>query len=149
MPHKVRIIRERKKDFLELLLLADEQENMIDLYLDRGELFALYDGGLKSVCVVTEETSDTCELKNLATLPAYQRQGYARALIRHISQYYRGHYRTMLVGTGETPGTLSFYESCGFVRSHRIPDFFTDHYHHSIVEEGITLKDMIYLKKEL
>jgi len=55
----------------------------------------------------------------------------------------------MLVGTGETPGTLSFYESCGFVRSHRIPDFFTDHYHHSIVEEGITLKDMIYLKKEL
>lgn len=132
MPHEIRIIRERKKDFLELLLLADEQENMIDLYLDRGELFALYDGGLKSVCVVTEETSDTCELKNLATLPAYQRQGYARALIRHISQYYRGHYRTMLVGTGETPGTLSFYESCGFVRSHRIPDFFTDHYHHSI-----------------
>ena len=85
MPHEIRIIRERKKDFLELLLLADEQENMIDLYLDRGELFALYDGGLKSVCVVTEETSDTCELKNLATLPAYQRQGYARALIRHIS----------------------------------------------------------------
>ena len=102
MPHEIRIIRERKKDFLELLLLADEQENMIELYLDRGELFALYDGGLKSVCVVTEETSDTCELKNLATLPAYQRQGYARALIRHISQYYRGHYRTMLVGTGET-----------------------------------------------
>ena len=55
MPHEIRIIRERKKDFLELLLLADEQENMIDLYLDRGELFALYDGGLKSVCVVTEE----------------------------------------------------------------------------------------------
>ena len=49
MPHEIRIIRERKKDFLELLLLADEQENMIDLYLDRGELFALYDGGLKSV----------------------------------------------------------------------------------------------------
>lgn len=108
MPHEIRIIRERKKDFLELLLLADEQENMIDLYLDRGELFALYDGGLKSVCVVTEETSDTCELKNLATLPAYQRQGYARALIRHISQYYRGHYRTMLVGTGETPAHSPF-----------------------------------------
>lgn len=149
MPHEIRIIRERKKDFLELLLLADEQENMIDLYLDRGELFSLYDDGLKSVCVVTEEASDTCELKNLATQPAYQRQGYARTLIHHISQYYRGHYRTMLVGTGETPGTLSFYESCGFVRSHRIPDFFTDHYDHPIVEEGITLKDMIYLKKEL
>ena len=48
------IVNENKKDFLELLLLADEQEDMIDKYLDRGALFALYDGDLKSVCVVTD-----------------------------------------------------------------------------------------------
>ena len=28
-----------KKRFIDLLLLADEQESMIDRYLDRGELF--------------------------------------------------------------------------------------------------------------
>jgi len=32
--------------------LADEQENMIDKYLPNGDLFALYDDDLKSICVV-------------------------------------------------------------------------------------------------
>ncbi|MDF3005633.1 MAG: glyoxalase [Oscillospiraceae bacterium] len=36
-------------------MLADEQESMIDKYLERGDLFALYDGTLKSVCVVIRE----------------------------------------------------------------------------------------------
>ena len=41
-----------KKEFLELLLLADEQEDMIDRYLERGDMFVLYDDGLKALCVV-------------------------------------------------------------------------------------------------
>ena len=45
------IVESNKKDFLDLLILADEQESMIDKYLERGELFTLYDGDLKSVCV--------------------------------------------------------------------------------------------------
>ena len=40
-------ITENKKQFLDLLLLADEQEDMIERYLPGGDLFALYDGGLK------------------------------------------------------------------------------------------------------
>ncbi len=36
-----------------------------------------------------------------------------------------------------------------FTVSHRIPDFFTDHYPEPICEEGILLTDMIYLKQEL
>ncbi len=35
---EIKIIESNKKDFLDLLLLADEQENMIDKYLDRGIL---------------------------------------------------------------------------------------------------------------
>ncbi len=38
---EIKIIESNKKDFLDLLLLADEQESMIDKYLDRGKLFAL------------------------------------------------------------------------------------------------------------
>ena len=30
-----------KKEFLELLLLADEQESMVDRYLERGDMFVL------------------------------------------------------------------------------------------------------------
>jgi hypothetical protein len=54
----------------------------------------------------------------------------------------------MLVGTGETPIILSFYESCGFEKSHVIRNFFTDHYDHPMFEDGIQLNDMVYLKKK-
>ena len=42
-------ITENKKQYLDLLLLADEQESMIDRYLERGELFVLEDEGGKAV----------------------------------------------------------------------------------------------------
>ena len=140
---------ENKKQFLDLLLLADEQENMINKYLPNGDLFALYDDDLKSVCVVAAINSETCELKNIATYGKYQGKGYGRALINFISDYYKKDYKTMLVGTGETPAILSFYESCGFVISHRVKNFFTDNYDHPMFEGDIQLVDMVYLKKEL
>ena len=37
-----------KKQYLDLLLLADEQESMIDRYLERGEMFVLTDAEHKS-----------------------------------------------------------------------------------------------------
>ena len=145
----IREITENKKQFLDLLLLADEQENMIDKYLPDGDLFALYDGDLKSVCVVAPINSETCELKNIATYEKYQGKGYGRALINFISDFYKNECKTMLVGTGETPAILSFYESCGFKIAYRVKNFFTDHYDHPIFEDGIQLIDMVYLKKKL
>ena len=146
---KIEKIIENKKQFLDVLLLADEQENMIDKYLPEGDLFALYDDDLKSVCVVVPVNSETCELKNIATREKYQGQGYGKAMIHFISDFYKRDYKTMLVGTGETPAILSFYEGCGFQKSHRVKNFFTDHYDHPIFEGDIQLVDMIYLKKDL
>lgn len=138
-----------KKQYLDLLLLADPAEAMIDRYLPTGDMFILIDGGLKSVCVVTEIDSDVCELKNLATQPAYQRRGYGRELVSYISEYYHGRYKSMLVGTGDSPLSIPFYEACGFKRSHVVRDFFTDNYPEPIVEAGVVLRDMVYLKKDL
>lgn len=45
--------------------------------------------------------------------------------------------------------TISFYQSCGFVYSHTVPDFFTLHYDHPIVEDGKVLKDMYYFSRTL
>jgi len=81
---EIRIIKENKKQFIDLLLLADESEHMIDKYLERGEMFALYDNDLKSICVVTEEGHDTCELKNIATYEKWQGGGYGSRLIQYI-----------------------------------------------------------------
>ena len=40
---EIKIILENKKQYIDLLLLADEQESMIDIYLETGIMFALYD----------------------------------------------------------------------------------------------------------
>ena len=40
-------VQENKRQYLPLLLLADEQESMIDRYLDRGTMYALEDGGMQ------------------------------------------------------------------------------------------------------
>ena len=146
---KIEKITHNKKQYLDLLLLADEQEDMIDRYLEPGDMFALFDEDLKTVCVVLTIDNETCELKNIATYKKYQSRGYAKALINFISNYYKNDYTTMLVGTGEVPSILSFYEGCGFEKSHRIKNFFTDNYNHAMFEEGVQLIDMVYLKKKL
>ena len=87
---------------------------MIDKYLERGDLFALYDNGLKSICVVTGENPDTCELKNIATYEAWHGKGYGSRLIQYISEFYKDKYKTMIVGTGDLPFILHFYEKMVF-----------------------------------
>ena len=140
-------ISEDKKRYLSLLLLADEQEDMIDRYLPRGEMYALEDGGVKAVCVVTDEGDGVLELKNLAVEPAAQRKGYGKALIAFLLREYRSQYAVLQVGTGDSPLTIPFYEACGFTRSHVISNFFPDNYDHPIFEGGVQLVDMVYLKQ--
>jgi len=146
---EVKLISENKKQFIDLLLLADESEPMIDKYLERGDLFALYDDELKSVCVVTREAPDTCELKNIATYETWHGTGYGSKLIQYISEFYKGKYKDMIVGTGDVPKSLRFYEKNGFHISYRIENFFIDNYDHHMFEDGIQLVDMVYLKKKL
>ncbi len=144
-----RPVFENKKQFLDLLLLGDEQESMIDRYLEQGDMFALYDDDLKTVCVVIAVNDSTCELKNIATYEKHQGQGYGSALVNYLFDYYKDKYKTMLVGTGDCPSILSFYERCGFESSHCIKNFFTDNYDHPMFENGVQLVDMVYLKKNL
>ena len=95
---KIREVNENKKQFIALLLLADEQESMVDRYLEKGTMYVL-------------------------------------------------EYSVLQVGTGDSPLTIPFYEKCGFVRSHKIPNFFTDNYDHPIYEGGVQLIDMVYLQR--
>jgi GNAT superfamily N-acetyltransferase len=146
---KIVEVTEGKKQYLDLLLLADEQEDMIDRYLGRGTMYVLEDGGVRCECVVTDEGEGVLEIKNLATAPEYQGKGYGKRMIDFLAQRYRGQYKLLQVGTGDSPLTIPFYEKCGFVRSHRVPNFFTDNYDHPIFEAGVQLVDMIYLQRTL
>lgn len=144
-------IDKNKKQFISLLLLADEQENMIDRYLERGVMYALYDdnGVIKAECVVTDEGNGVLEIKNIAVAPEFQRKGYGQALIDFLVTEYAGKFSVLQVGTGDSPLTVPFYEKCGFVRSHSIKNFFIDNYDNPIYENGVFLRDMIYFKRNI
>jgi Predicted P-loop ATPase fused to an acetyltransferase len=146
----VKKIIENKKEYLDLLLLADPSEEMVDLYLDKGDMFVLYDNG-EAVCeaVVYPNSDDECELKNIATAPDRQGRGYGKQLVRYMLEHYKGKYDTMLVGTGNSSKAQDFYKSCGFKYSHTIKDFFVINYPEPIFEDGVQCVDMICFKAAL
>ena len=146
---EIREVTDNKKKYLSLLLLADEQEDMIDRYLERGTMFVLDDEGVKGECVVTDEGNGVLEIKNIATAPEHHGKGYGKALIEYVAGRYKGQFSVLQVGTGDSPLTIPFYEKCGFVRHHRIKKFFVENYDHPIMECGVQLVDMIYLRRGL
>ena len=146
---EIKEIHENKKDFLDLLLLADEQEEMVDKYLQDGRMFVLTDNGVKGEVVVTNEGNGILEIKNIATDPNCHGKGYGKKLIQFVEEKFREKYSVLQVGTGDSPLTIPFYEKCGFKRSHVVKNFFTENYDHPIFECGIQLVDMIYLQKNI
>ena len=96
---RIEKVIENKKRHIDLLLLADEQEDMIDRYL--------------------------VELKNLAVAETEQGKGYGKLMIEYICESYSDKFSVLLVGTGDVDATVGFYKHCGFSYSHRIKDFFT------------------------
>ena len=142
-------IENNKKRYIDLLLLGDEDEKMIDKYLERGEMYILDDNGIKAECVVTDEGNKTLEIKNIAVSPKFQKQGYGKKLIEFITEKYSENFSVIQAGTGDSPLTISFYEKCGFRKSRIVKNFFIDNYKNPIYEEGVQLIDMIYLQKNL
>lgn len=142
-------VTENKKQYLPLLLLGDEQEAMIDRYLERGRLFVMQFEEPIAVCVVTNEGDGVLEIKNLAVHPDFRRQGIGRTMIDEVANRACGVYHTLQVGTGDSPATMPFYERCGFVRHHTIKNFFTNNYDHPIIEDGVQLVDMVVLRRNL
>ena len=146
---EIRKVETNKKRYLDLLLLADEQEDMVDRYLERGTMYVLRDDGVKAECVVTDEGNGILELKNIAVETAAQGKGYGKAIVDFLVRTYTGQYAVLQVGTGDSPSTIPFYEACGFCRHHLVKNFFTDHYDHPIYECGVRLVDMVYLQRKL
>lgn len=143
-----REVKEDKKAYLDLLLLADEQENMIDRYLEKGEMYVLLDPEVVGEAVVTDNGGGVFEIKNIATKPQVHGKGYGRALIEYVMDRCRDRCSLMLVGTGDSPLTVPFYKKCGFTEHHRLKNFFTDNYDHPIYEAGMQLVDMVYLSRK-
>lgn len=147
---EIKEIHRNKKDFLPLLLIGDEEEKMIDKYLNKCRVFAAFDNetavGIIAVCGCENRV---CEIKNIAINEKYRKKGLGRLLIRHTEKLFRDNFDFIQAGTGESPLTVPFYEKCGFEYSHRTENFFTDNYENPIIEAGVVLKDMVYYRKKL
>lgn len=103
---------------------------------------------MMKIVEVTENKKQYLD-KNIATVPEFQGKGYAKAMIEFIVNEHRRQFSILQVGTGDSLLTIPFYEKCGFVSSHIVPNFFTDNYDHLIYESGVQLVDMIYLQRPL
>lgn len=147
---QIKEIIKNKADFMDILLIGDEDENMINKYINQSTIFALYvNSTLTSVCAIIKVDNETAEIKNLATYPEYQNRGYASTLIDFVCNKYKTEFKYLILGTGENNKTLKFYKKRGFQEIHRLKNFFIDNYSHPIYENGKQLIDMIYLKKIL
>jgi|GEM_PF-185222 len=142
---EIRHVTEDKEQYLPLLLLADEMAH-IGGYLTRGALFVLEDGGTKGACIVTDEGDGVYEIQNMAVDEAYQRQGYGRALMRHVLAQYADKAAAMLVGTGYGASVMQFYERCGFSVCTIIPNYMTEHCEEAIIEDGRRITDKVVLR---
>ena len=89
---KIREVNENKKQFISLLLLADEQESMVDRYLEKGNMYVLEDGNVKAECVVADEYSvlQVGTGDSPLTVPFYEKCGFVRS--HNIANFFTDNY---------------------------------------------------------
>lgn len=66
---EIKKVKNNKKQYINLLLEADPDENIVNGYINKGDMYIGVENE-KVVCeiVITEVNQDECELKNIATL---------------------------------------------------------------------------------
>lgn len=145
---EIKKIEKNKENFMELLLEADPEKEIVQRYLEKGELYVGGDEGKTvCVCVVIKYDENTCELKNIATLPESRGKGFAGKLIKYIFEVYKNQFKRMIVGT--TENMIPFYVLNGFTQYHHtVKNFFIDNYKEEIWDGNLQCIDMYYYSKE-
>ena len=141
--------KDNKEQYMDLLLEADPEKEVIKKYLKDGELFVLtYKDEVTCIAVVTKVNEDTCELKNIATVEKYRGHGYGIKMIKYLFDNYKQKYEKMLVGT--TENNIPFYVKQGFDKYEKtIKNYFVDNYAEKIWDGDLQCIDMYYYSKDL
>lgn len=135
-----------------LLLLADETVEGIDKYLYESDVYVAKtaDEAIGVFCLFQVD-EDVVEIKNIAVVPQMQNRGVGSHLMNEIEIIARKkQYKTIIVGTGDCGiNQIRFYERNGYSKYAVKKDFFLKIYSEPIYENGIMLRDMVMLKKEI
>jgi ribosomal protein S18 acetylase RimI-like enzyme len=148
----IRLLEKNEKIPYNLLLLADETIEAINKYIHQSDIYVLdRDGTTIAVFALQSICSDTVEIKNIAVDTAFQGRGIGQELLKEaINLAKENGFKEIIIGTGDAGiKQLYLYQKAGFeiyAIKHR---FFIDNYPEPIFENGIQLKHMIMLKKDL
>jgi len=148
----IRLIEKDKEIPYDLLLLADETMEAINKYVNQSDIYVLdRDNVVIAVYVLQTISDDIIEIKNIAVDTAFQGQGIGQELLKDaINRAKERGFEKIIIGTGDAGiKQLYLYQKVGFEIYDIKHRFFLDNYPEPIFENGIQLKHMIMLKKEL
>jgi ribosomal protein S18 acetylase RimI-like enzyme len=135
---------------LPLLLEADDAEEHMRGYLDRGELLEIHDADrMIGIAVLVREAGEV-EIWNIALAEEFRGRGLGRMAIRAIAdRCTRAGASHLTVGTSDCSlGTIAFYRKAGFRFAGVREDYF-DTYPMAVVEDGIRARDMVMFRMAL
>jgi ribosomal protein S18 acetylase RimI-like enzyme len=141
--------------YLPLFHLADDSVAEVRAYYQTGTLFGLeQDSGDPIGLILAIPAGPDCtELKAVAVDPSLQGQGVGSSLLRAVLRLLREQgLRRVVVGTSSSGiGQLAYYQKAGFRLWKIERDVFTPArgYPEGIRENGIPLRDMVWLDQEL
>jgi ribosomal protein S18 acetylase RimI-like enzyme len=135
---------------LPLLLEADEAEEHMRGYVDRGQLFEIREADALIGVAVLVADGDAVEIWNIALAEEHRGRGSGRRAIEVIAERCRERGASRLtVGTSDCSlGTIAFYRKVGF-RFAGVRKGYFDEYPVAIVENGIRARDMVMFEMEL
>lgn len=139
-----------REKLLDLLLLADEDQDVVMGYINEGKLFEINENNKRAGVIQIIECEGYYEIKNIAVIPELQGQGIGKKALRFVERIsYDDGAQIMKVGTANSSiSNIAFYQKAGYRLDSITHDFFTD-YKEPIFENGIQAIDMLYFAKEL
>lgn len=152
MNYKTRQLCKDEKVPYDLLLLADETIEGINTYIFDSEIYVLeQENQIIAVYALQVLNNEEAEIKNIAVAKEYQGHGIGKSLLEDAADRARDRgFKRLIIGTGDTSGMpLCFYQKEGFHKYAIKKDFFILKYPKPIYDQGVQLRDMVMLKKEL
>jgi len=145
------VAQNKRQLYINYLLLADESEEVVNTYINDGEMFAIhYENEIVGVVHFTFHSDHVVELKNIALALSSRGKGLGKLVVNEAFDIYKKRGMSkLIVGTANSSiSNLAFYQKAGF-RMYEIKKDFFKKYPDPIFEDGIRALDMVMFERDL
>lgn len=159
---EVRVVSEdRKQEFRKLLLLAEDSEVQIDIFINQGTMLELVVDGKDGIgVIILLENEQEVEIKYLAITEELQCKGYGSKFLQLLDEYVKTnlpHITKIILLTAPSCGRrVEFYQRAGFRPFKVERDYFAPEKGYCppnnqlyFEENGILIRDALWFDKEL